>query len=155
MDSQEAREAVRAAWALARRLGARLRAFTVVSKTVAMHLETEPRVKEGQVGKDLIDVQGEHRLRALRQLQRLVEELGSGVPVEADALVSSISRSLDLLVLGWRGYGPLRAVLLGSVSQRVTAESHCPVSVLPRGVKAPLDALLEETRARTAEPAPS
>lgn len=162
VDSQEAREAVRAAWALARRLGARLRAFTVVSETVAMHLETEPRVREGQVGKDLIDVQGEHRLRALRQLQRLVEELGSGVPVEADALVGDpadalvdLSRSLDLLVLGSRGYGPLRAVLLGSVSQRVTAESHCPVSVLPRGVKAPLDALLEETRALTAEPAPS
>jgi nucleotide-binding universal stress UspA family protein len=162
VDSQEAREAVRAAWALARRLGARLRAFTVVRETVAMHLETEPRMKEGQVGKDLIDVHGEHRLHALSHLERLVEELGSGVRVEADALVGEpagvlvdLSKSLDLLVLGSRGYGPLRAVLLGSVSQRVTAEAHCPVSVLPRGVKAPLDALLEETRARAAPAAPS
>jgi nucleotide-binding universal stress UspA family protein len=46
--------------------------------------------------------------------------------VEADALVGDpadvvvdLSRSLALLVLGSRGYGPLRAVLLGSVSQRL------------------------------------
>jgi hypothetical protein len=35
----------------------------------------------------------------------------------------------------------LRAVLLGGVSRRVVAEAHCPVIVLPRGVKAPLEAL--------------
>jgi nucleotide-binding universal stress UspA family protein len=45
-------------------------------------------------------------------------------------------------VCGSRGYGPVRAVLLGSVSRRLAGEAHCPVLVLPRGVSAPLDALL-------------
>jgi hypothetical protein len=57
-----------------------------------------------------------------------------------------------VLVLGSRGYGPLRAVLPGSVSRRVMREARCPVIVLPRGVRASLDAVLAET-AHAATPA--
>jgi hypothetical protein len=46
--------------------------------------------------------------------------------------------------MGSRGYGPVRAVLLGSVSRRVADEARCPVLVLPRGVRSSLDALLQE-----------
>jgi hypothetical protein len=46
-----------------------------------------------------------------------------------------------------RGYGPLRAVLLGGVSHRVAVEARCPVMVLPRGEHAPLEALLAEAHA--------
>jgi nucleotide-binding universal stress UspA family protein len=60
----------------------------------------------------------------------------------ADVLIR-VSENLDLLICGSRGYGPLRAVLLGGVSRRLTAEARCPVIVLPRGVKASLDALME------------
>jgi nucleotide-binding universal stress UspA family protein len=49
---------------------------------------------------------------------------------------------LDLLVCGSRGYGPLRAVLLGGVSRRVAAEAHCPVIVLPRGLRSSLESLV-------------
>ena len=42
------------------------------------------------------------------------------------------SRSLDLLIIGSRAYGPLRHALLGSVSSVVMRESHCPILVLPR-----------------------
>ncbi len=51
----------------------------------------------------------------------------------ADALVEQ-SEHLDLLVLGSRGYGPLKSVLLGSVSRRVVNEARCSVLVVPRGV---------------------
>jgi nucleotide-binding universal stress UspA family protein len=42
------------------------------------------------------------------------------------------SRDADILVLGSRGYGPLRAVLLGSVSQAVIRHATCPIVVVPR-----------------------
>jgi nucleotide-binding universal stress UspA family protein len=92
---------------------------------------------------------------AERALQAAMDELGDEVPVEVDAYAEDdpaevlirVSEHLDLLVCGSRGYGPVRAVLLGGVSRRVAAEARCPVIVLPRGVRASLEALLAETAA--------
>jgi nucleotide-binding universal stress UspA family protein len=52
-----------------------------------------------------------------------------GDPVEA--LVAE-SETLDLLVAGSRGYGPVRAVLLGSVSRALVRGAASPVVVSPR-----------------------
>jgi nucleotide-binding universal stress UspA family protein len=38
----------------------------------------------------------------------------------------------DLLVTGSRGYGPLRRVLIGSVSTPLMHSAPCPVMVVPR-----------------------
>ena len=45
------------------------------------------------------------------------------------------SEDLDLLVVGSRGYGPLRRAILGSASTRLLNEAHSPVLVLARGVE--------------------
>jgi nucleotide-binding universal stress UspA family protein len=50
------------------------------------------------------------------------------------AIVEACEEGIDLLVCGSRGYGPLRAVLLGGVSSYVVAHARCPVVVVPRGV---------------------
>jgi nucleotide-binding universal stress UspA family protein len=152
VNTEEGREALQGAHAIARRAGAALKVLTVVKVTAGMHLETEPSlVGQGQLGKSLQTVAGEHRVQAERELRRVVSALGDDVPVEVDALLGDpadaivdVTDGVDLLVLGSRGYGPLRAVLLGSVSRRVTAESCCPVIVLPRGVRASLEALVAE-----------
>ena len=68
------------------------------------------------------------------------ERVPDGVPTEpvllhgdpAEALVEA-SSDLDLLVLGSRGYGPVKGTLLGGVSARVMAAAACPVLVVPRG----------------------
>jgi nucleotide-binding universal stress UspA family protein len=61
-----------------------------------------------------------------------------GEPAEALAEAAS---DLDLLVLGSRGYGPVKGTLLGSISARVMAAAACPVMVVPRGAgPTPLDA---------------
>jgi nucleotide-binding universal stress UspA family protein len=67
----------------------------------------------------------------------------------ADVLVD-LSRGVDVMVCGSRGYGPLRAVLLGSVTRRLANEAYCPVIVLPRGVRSTLEALVEESAATAA-----
>ncbi len=47
------------------------------------------------------------------------------------------SSELDLLVVGSRRYGPLRSVLVGSVSAPLVEHAHCPVLIVPRGVHEP------------------
>ena len=55
--------------------------------------------------------------------------LHSGRP--ADVLIG-LSETVDIMVMGSRGYGPLKAVLLGGVSGQVIRSAACPVVVVPR-----------------------
>lgn len=50
-----------------------------------------------------------------------------------DALADLTAADTDLLVVGSRGYGPARRVLLGGVSSRVLKHARVPVAVVPRG----------------------
>jgi len=148
VDTDEGREALRGAHALAQRAGASLRVLTAVKAGLAMYGETEARTAE-QRGRDFDEVEGELRVRAESALRRATEALEGDVAIEFDAFVEDpadvlvrVSENLDLLICGSRGYGPLRAVLLGGVSRRLTAEARCPVIVLPRGVSSSLEALM-------------
>jgi nucleotide-binding universal stress UspA family protein len=141
-------EVLAAAHALAVRAQSRLRVITVVHVTPAMYAYTEPSTPVHPARK-VEDLEGESRALAERTVRRAVAGLGDAVPIDVDAFVGDpgellveLSEHFDLLVCGSRGYGPVRAVLLGSVSRRLVAEAHCPVLVLPRGVSAPLDVLL-------------
>ena len=57
------------------------------------------------------------------------ERLQAGAPAP---ILLGATDYLDLLVLGSRGYGPARRLLLGSVSGRIVREARCPVLVVPR-----------------------
>ena len=70
---------------------------------------------------------------------RIARELDEGHDPQLDVrrgdpgrVLVDASRELDVLILGSRAYGPLRYVLLGSVSAEVMRAAHCPVLVLPR-----------------------
>ncbi|MEE2055395.1 universal stress protein [Nocardiopsis umidischolae] len=52
-----------------------------------------------------------------------------------DALVEAGSEA-DLIVVGSRGRGSVRGLILGSVSQGVLHSATVPVVVLPKGVDA-------------------
>jgi nucleotide-binding universal stress UspA family protein len=150
-NDREAREALRAAHALARAAGATLRVLTVVEPGPAFYLETEPRTAV-RPGKDVTAVEGEARVEAEERLRAAVAELSEDVPTHVDAFIGDpaevlieLSERLDLLVCGSRGYGPLRAVMLGSVTRRVASEAGCPVIVLARGIETPLEELLAES----------
>jgi nucleotide-binding universal stress UspA family protein len=74
-----------------------------------------------------------------RELMQRVSHLSSGLQSEgtlhsgrpADVLIG-LSETVDILVIGSRGYGPLKAVLLGGVSGQVIRSAACPVVVVPR-----------------------
>ena len=86
--------------------------------------------------------------RAREYLAETASTLAADVPTEPvvavgapEQVLADESKTADLVVVGSRGYGPHRAVLLGSVSGRLVRESASPVLVVPRGIEAPLEEL--------------
>jgi nucleotide-binding universal stress UspA family protein len=77
-------------------------------------------------------------LTALSGGARLQGEFVVGEPVEE---LAKRSQYADLLITGSRGYGPMRAVLIGSVSGRLVRKAQCPVVVVPRGADCHLEQL--------------
>lgn len=132
--SPEAAAAAAAATAVARPGGAELRIVEVVAAG-GRGPEQEAALQR-LIGGLPDEIHAEHVL--------LEGEPATGLAAETE--------SADLLVLGSRGYGPHRAVLLGSVSGRIVRTAACPVIVVPRGVAAPLEDLFRA--ARLARPVP-
>jgi nucleotide-binding universal stress UspA family protein len=90
------------------------------------------------------DIERESRRAFEEEIAALPGDVrAEGVFVVGDAAreLSDQSQGVDLLLLGSRGYGPLRAVLLGGVSHVVVRNAACPVIVLPRGARAGLGEL--------------
>ena len=86
--------------------------------------------------------------RARRHVRDKVATLPEDVAAEPLVIMGSPERELaqqsehvDLVMVGSRGYGPHRAVLLGSVSGQLVRDASCPVLVVPRGLAAPLEEL--------------
>ncbi len=76
----------------------------------------------------------EHAARdALKQLEGVEGRVVVGSP--PDELVG-FGDKLDLLVVGSRGRGPLRRLILGSTSLHLTREARCPLLIIPRSAGA-------------------
>jgi nucleotide-binding universal stress UspA family protein len=87
---------------------------------------------DGQV-QDALLAEGLEILRVARQaaIRRAPDlEVNEVIRVmDARALLLSLSTDASLLVLGSRGRGPVRSLLLGSVGVAVSRHAHCPVVI--------------------------
>lgn len=143
-DTDDGQEALRGAAALARRAGAQLRVLTVAEAGIP----PESLVMPSCGVKELLAARHETAEGVVtRAAESLPEDIDvapvvpDGDPVSALANASS---ELDLLVCGSRRYGPLGAVMLGSVSRRLLHRAASPLLVIPRGRERRLDGLLDD-----------
>jgi nucleotide-binding universal stress UspA family protein len=132
-DTPDGREAVRVAAELAGRAGLPLTVYSVVGLHVNW-LRPESVLPDASV------VPEEVREAARDALDQVV----AGLPVDVrangellfgevvDELSMAAERGVDLLVCGSRGYGPVRRVLLGTVSSALVRQASAPTLVVPR-----------------------
>lgn len=145
--SDEAKAAVTSAVALAQAFDAELEIVGVVAAdsygTPAM-----------MGGPSLIELREDIERHVQESLDAVVAGLPEGINATTVRLAGDPAESLaersagvDLLLVGSRGYGPLRSVLVGGVSGRVMRTAQCPTIVIARGIESSLGALFADATA--------
>jgi nucleotide-binding universal stress UspA family protein len=130
--SAEARAAVELAAAIGGLAEATLRVIAVGRPATAEVAGRGQPIAGAGVGGPDLDLQSElHEIASdLPAELRTLPVFERGSPVRR--LRARAEQGVDLVVVGSRGYGPLRAVLLGSVSSMIVRDAPCPVLVTPR-----------------------
>jgi nucleotide-binding universal stress UspA family protein len=132
--SPEADEARRVASELAAETDATLTLYTVVGPRA--------EVVAPVIGRDAeISFLKSVREGARAALDEALTTLPDGVNATAELLEGDVidelaaldEREIDVLVMGSRGYGPVRRVLLGGVARKLIRRAACPLIVVPRG----------------------
>jgi len=133
IDTPDGREALRGAAALARRVPARLRVFSVVGRMAEFSplAKTDSERAFAERMRETFQAGLDRALVGLPEQLDAAGELLEGDPV--DVLAALDERDADLLVCGSRAYGPVRRVLLGGVASQLVRRAACPILVVPRG----------------------
>ena len=125
--SPESEHALGVARKLASERHAALSAFEAVS--LPAYAFVGPPVPDD----NMIDELVERARRRVASLKGVDPHAAYGNPAEELALYSA---SLDLLVIGSRGYGPLGRVVHGSTALELSRSARCPLLVLTRAARA-------------------
>jgi nucleotide-binding universal stress UspA family protein len=125
--SADSEHALSVARALAAQLHSKLSAFQAVS--IPAHRTQGLLTTDGSTLDSLVE-DARARIAALGDVE---PHAAYGEPAEELALYSA---SLDLLVVGSRGYGPIGRLVHGSTSQHLVRTARCPLLVLTRAAQA-------------------
>jgi nucleotide-binding universal stress UspA family protein len=146
--SDEARIALAEGTELARASGAPVKVVAVAEPGPILYGKGSGGAGRAELNKAIHEIMRERLDEALSSTSedvRLEGTLVDGPPAESLAQIAR--EDGGVLVVGSRAYGPLRRVLLGSVSTELVRTAPCPVIVHPRPAKAPA----EKPRAERAE----
>lgn len=125
--SPESQHALSVARELAADHGARVSAFEAVS------LRPRAFADARHPGPEAIKAAVEEARGRLAALGDVEPHAAYGEPAEELALYGA---SVDLLIVGSRGYGPLGRLIHGRTSLRLAGSARCPLLVLPRAATA-------------------
>jgi nucleotide-binding universal stress UspA family protein len=126
----------------ARRVAAELAAETNATLTLYTVVGPRAEVVAPVIGRDAeISFLKSVREGARAALDEALTTLPDGVNATAELLEGDVidelaaldEREIDVLVMGSRGYGPVRRVLLGGVARKLIRRAACPLIVVPRG----------------------
>jgi nucleotide-binding universal stress UspA family protein len=127
--SVQAGQAVQQGVALAQKFGAEVVVFHVVPPI--------PAIVDFDYTDDLKQKLAEQRRDMLADYQRRyrTDQVDIKTDIASGAAAESIcekaeEEGFDLVVIGSRGLSPSRRILLGSVSDRVSRNCHCPVLIV-------------------------
>ena len=121
--SPESEAALKAAKELAARLHARVRAREVVAIPYAGFM--------GPSGPGITEMIEE----AEKHMHTLPDVDGDAVYGLTGAELAAFGAGCDLLIVGSRGYGPLRRVIFGSTAMQLQSLAHGPLLILPRSTR--------------------
>jgi nucleotide-binding universal stress UspA family protein len=131
-DSAESWKALQQAALLAGSTGASVRVVHALTT-----LTTPPgpsyRAEDQQERRRAAEAATERAVASLPTTLNSESRVVAGDPVRV--LEAEAHRDLDLLVLGSRAFGPVRRVVLGSVSSEIVRQAPGPVMVVPRSVE--------------------
>ncbi|HXW59020.1 MAG TPA: universal stress protein [Solirubrobacteraceae bacterium] len=124
--SEESQAAVEVAKLLAQASAARVHAMRVVSLPTYLFMGVVP-----PVGPTIEEMTKEAR----DEMQELgVDEVSAHHGLAGEEL-AGLSSNVDLLIVGSRGYGPMRRLVLSSTSNYLQHHCRGPLLVLPRGTR--------------------
>ena len=148
--SDDARAALDRAIAVAEATGAALELIGVAEPVV-------PAVAMGGVAFPYEQVAASQHKACEDALREGVARVDSRVEVTTTTLdgpaglrLAEAAAHLDLLVIGSRGYGPVRAVMIGTVGRALAHEAPCPLMIVPRTARTAADDEPVEAAAATA-----
>jgi nucleotide-binding universal stress UspA family protein len=125
-----------AALAVARQLAAPTRADVQALEVVALQTYAYTGLIPPAIGQSIEELLNE----ANNHMRELPEVHGHAVCGLTGEELAAFGATLDLLVVGSRGYGPLKRLILGSTSDYLERHARCSLLVLPRGASSDVPA---------------
>jgi nucleotide-binding universal stress UspA family protein len=78
-----------------------------------------------------LDIVGETESKAKKQGIQIKTEIPEAVSSVVETIINHASKeNVDLIIVGTRGLGGFKKMLLGSVSSGIVSHAHCPVLVV-------------------------